>query len=252
MEVLVVGLRHGAGKTTVARGLTDFLDASPFKPMAANHLWSDWSTLSGPLPERLHGRDASMLADVSGDDVYRVNSVHRVWVPRPEERGGGDAFGLDRVSRGGEQVAVVNRSVGLRGDLERFVEGCDEVVRVDGLGDGVFADLHPAAVREAHSALEGDVVVESYTDVAIPLIDASPDLVLAVEPFRLHAFEADGFVEACGFLRGRYGDTGRMEVRTRDVAEVESPELSLELPLLDEVSRDGIRSAYFPVFEELF
>jgi len=151
---------------------------------------------------------------------------------------------------GEEEVAVVNSGFEPRGELAEFVEGCDEVVEVDGLDDEVFGELHPSAVDAVYSAMEGDVVVESYTNVAMPLVDLSPDVVLGVEPFRLHVFEPEGFMKACDFLRGRYRDRGRFEVRMENVLELESPELSLDLPALDEVFREEIEGAYFPVFEQ--
>lgn len=252
MEVLVVGLRRrGSGKTTVARALREVLGGDVFKPLAASHAWRDWSTMVEGLPEGLYGSDAAFLARDSGRDVYGVNPVHRVWVPRPASRGGGDAWGMDRVWTGDDIVAVVNRSVDLPGPLAAFVEGCDGVVEVDGLGDPVFRELHPGAVESAYDSFRDDVVVESYSDAAVPFSGLEPDVVLAVEPFRLHLLDGEGFVKACGLLRGRYAELGRDEVRVGRVLELESPEVSVELPVVrDPSSLESVVEAYGSVLRE--
>lgn len=249
MELLVTGLRkRGSGKTAVARGLSSYLDAEAFKPFAGNHLWRNWTDISRGLPERLYGSDARLLAGAAGMDVYDVNPVHRVWFPRSHNRGGGDVFGLDRVWDG-EQSLFVNASLDLVGPFEEFEERCSRVVEVEGTGPE--AETRLSATRRGYELLGGDVVVESYTDVALPFPGLSPDVVLGVEPFRLHVFEPDGFLNAWEFLRGRYSDRGSWEVGMEDVLEVMDPGLSLGLPPVNASDLEKVVEGYGPIFEQL-
>jgi predicted P-loop ATPase/GTPase len=262
MRLLVAGGdRVDAGKTTFSVGLLAHLaDAGHapvgFKPRAGNDYWFDHDdVLRATSDGRLYGKDAKRLASASAVDVRpeAINPVHRLWRPTPGRQGllgeSDRTFLVDRVTGGrGEGDLdtryVVNGEAESDGDTPASVREAlplDDATRVSSIP--AFNDLMaerylPAFERVAETIRTTDTaVVESYSDIALPLDDVGLNAVAVVEPTRCRVYDAERYLKACEVARGSARD-GQLEERVGNVVEMLDPLARVELPALSSAARD--------------
>ncbi|MWG35970.1 ATPase [Halomarina oriensis] len=263
MHLLVAGgSQVDAGKTTFAAGLAVHAATPAYKPRAGNDYWFDHDDVRHSVADgRLYGKDVRTLATLDDAPPELRNPVHRLWTPAPGTGTGvlgrtDRAFLCDRVTVDGESEFVVNGTVDLPPMLREFLplEDATRVSSLDEFND-VMADRHRAAfdgVAERVAA-EGDVVVESYADIARPLDGFAPDAVAVVEPARLRVFDGARYAKACEVASGSAHE-GRLEERVENVLEYLDPleRRALE-PLADEVRSDpaAVATAYADHYDAL-
>ncbi|MFC5366569.1 ATPase [Salinirubrum litoreum] len=256
MRLLVAGGdRVDAGKTTFSVGLLAHLaevDHAPvgFKPRAGNDYWFDHDDVQAATGDgRLYGKDATRLAAASAGDVRpeAINPVHRLWRPTPGRQGllgeSDRTFLVDRVTGGGSETDldtqfVVNGEAESDGDLPDLVKNTlplADATRVSSIPEfnDLMADRYlPAFERVADRIRATDTaVVESYSDIALPLDDVGFDAVAVVEPTRCRVYAADRYLKACEVARGSARD-GQLEERVGAVVEMLDPLARVELPAL--------------------
>ncbi|TMT86622.1 ATPase [Haloterrigena sp. H1] len=247
MILLVVGAdRVDAGKTTFSAGLLERTGAVGYKPRAGNDFWFDHDDCRRALADgRLYGKDAARLsaADGRGRPPERLNPVHRLWQPSP---GGGSGllgrndreFVADRIGRDPDDALFVRNAT---------VEIPDPVADALPLSDAVpvetvaeFNDLAereyvPAFDRLATEIEDTDIaVVESYSDIALPLSSLNPAqvaAVAAVEPGRVRVYDGDRYCRACEIASSSPRD-GAIEKRVPDVLDYLEPLERVSLPPL--------------------
>jgi predicted P-loop ATPase/GTPase len=265
MRLLVAGGdRVDAGKTTFSVGLLAHLtDAGHapvgFKPRAGNDYWFDHDdVLAATGDGRLYGKDATRLAAASAGDVVpeAINPVHRLWRPTPGRQGllgeSDRTFLVDRVTgRGADDDVddldtrfVVNGEAESDGDLPAPIREAlplDDATRVSSIpafNDLMAEQYLPAFERVAARIGSTDTaVVESYSDIALPLDDVGFDAVVVVEPTRCRVYDADRYLRACEVARGSARD-GQLEERVGSVVEMLDPLARVELPALSGAARD--------------
>lgn len=261
MRLLVAGGdRVDAGKTTFTTGLVSRLDGVGFKPRAGNDFWFDHDDYHRAVDDgRLYGKDARRLAEASYGEYAPedVNPVHRLWRPSsgPDTGLVGQAhreFVLDRVG----QSFVVNARADVPDSARRHLP-LDEAPTVETISelDAVTRQLHLPTfdgfadrIRDADTA-----VVESYSDVALPIRGLSFDAVAVVEPGRMRAYDGDRFARACEVASGSPRD-GQLEVHTPDVTELVDPKATAPLAALaNDERRDpaSVARAYDEAYDEL-
>jgi predicted P-loop ATPase/GTPase len=261
MNLLVVGAaRVDAGKTTFSTGLLEHVGGVGFKPRAGNDYWYDHGDVRRVLAEgRLYGADAERLTAASAGDrsPEAVNPVHRLW--RPSPRSGTGLLGrADReflVDRVGDRF-VVNATVDLPGPVRERLSLADAHA-VDSLdaANAAMADYHLPAVQGLTDAMAGAnrAVVESYADVALPIMDVAFDAVAVVEPRRARVYHGDRFLTACE-VAGGSARAGKLETTVEDVADLVEPVASTALPALsDDERRDpaAVADAYEVAYDAL-
>lgn len=261
MKLLVAGgSRVDAGKTTFSTGLLTHTDATGFKPRAGNDYWFDHDDFRHAVTEgRLYGKDARRLAAASPREVEPedINPVHRLWRPSPD--GGKGLLGRENrefvVDRVGESY-VVNGTVELP-DLARERLPTESATVVDSLSelDRAMETLHVAAFQQIRARVsETDrAVVESYSDIALPLQEFDPDAVAVVEPGQCRVYEGERYVRARQVASGSAHE-GRLEERVGDVTELVDPAAAVDLPALPKESRtspDAVADSYAPAYERL-
>ncbi|WP_309492349.1 hypothetical protein [Candidatus Hecatella orcuttiae] len=249
-RILVVGLKEvDAGKTTLTLALLDYLrgkglDVCGFKPRAGNNLWYDFDVLEEALSRgTLYGKDAKLLHQASHTSlpVEVVNPVHRIWGEPTLQRSLSllPPFILDRITLCGEKtetILVENISAASDSRLEELWKGlrsrASKVYRVrDGEGQdslmeyyNLASDLAYKRVGEAHEV----VVIESYGNIALPWPGLRKlDLVLAVEPSRLLAYDPDKYLTAVQLSRKLQG-----EISTGEVVRLIKPQREMWIPPL--------------------
>ncbi len=222
-RVLVIGLRESdAGKTTLARGLIDFMqqkgvDVCGFKPRAANSIWYDYQVVYEALSQgRLYGKDAKLLKKASGTSLSEevISPVHRLWAVAPQsirtELSEVPHFIVDRITLFDDQtrdIAILNDTLPFEYGREELVENLfekvtsvyhvsdlEELKRISNYGH------YEAAIRSAYRRItreHGAVVFESYSDIALPWQGIENlDIVLAVEPGYIYIYDPDKYLSA--------------------------------------------------------
>jgi predicted P-loop ATPase/GTPase len=277
MKVLVAGANEvDAGKTTFTTGLVERTGVRGYKPRAGNGYWYDQDDYRRSVEQgRLYGKDAKRIAAASPGDVRpeAINPVHRLWLPTPGRGKGplgleGRRFVCDRVSpRDTERESgalsateadryVVNAEVEVPPAARRaFPLG--EARGVESLADlnEAMAELHaPAlsALGEEVAAREA-AVVESYSDIARPLREFTPDAVAVVEPRRCRIYDGRRYAKACEVASGSAHE-GRLEERVEHVVELLDPAATVTLPALSSDERADlgtVADAYEAAYEEL-
>ena len=259
MTILVAGSdRVDAGKTTFTVGLLAHQDAVGFKPRAGNDFWFDHDDAMRALSDgRLYGKDANRLADASaGNHVPEdMNPVHRLWRPAPGKGNGllGQSrreFLVDRVGDG----FVVNGTVSLPESVRENLPLSDAVV-VDSLkklNDQTERRYLPhfRALAE-RIRTEDRAVVESYSDIALPIRDIEFEAVAVVEPRRVRVYDGARYAKACKVADSSVHD-GTMEKRVEDVVSLLDPAETMTLePLAKEERNDPekIASVYGDAYE---
>jgi len=261
MELLVAGAAGvDAGKTTFAAGLVAHTGAVGFKPRAGNDYWYHHDDVLEALDGgRLYGKDARTLAETSPGtlDPEDVNPVHRLWRPSTGPDTGliGQSDREFLVDRAGNRY-VLNNTVALPDRVSEALP-LESAIRVDSL-----ADLN-AAMEQHHlpalTDLAGDVadtghaVVESYSDIARPLQNMSPDAVAVVEPRRVRIYDGHRYMRACD-VATRSPQEGTLEERVGDVTDLVEPVATAALPPLSSAQRgdpDTSAANYDGAYERL-
>jgi len=273
MKLLVTGdARVDAGKTTFAAGLLASLsDAVGFKPRAGNDYWFDHDDVAAALAEgRLYGKDVATLTSAarSGIDAElreeRLNPVHRLWRPTPDRTGllgeSGRTFLADRLTTTDGPQFVVNGAAedsGLLPDVVRQSLPLAEAPRVrtvEGFNELMAERYLPAFERVTERIADTDpAVVESYSDIALPVEGIAFDAVAVVGPTRARIYDGDRYSKACEVASGSARE-GQLEERVGRVVEMIDPVSSHDLtPLTGEARADPGRIAgrYESVYESL-
>ena len=274
MKLLVAGdARVDAGKTTFAAGLLASLsDAVGFKPRAGNDYWFDHDDVAAALSEgRLYGKDIATLTDAAangrvGRDLReeRLNPVHRLWRPTPDRTGllgeAGRTFLVDRVTTADGPQFVVNgaaEDAGLVTDSLFEALPLTDVPRVRTVGE--FNDLMaerylPAFERVTERIADTDpAVVESYSDIALPVEGIEFDAVAVVGPTRARIYDGQRYTKACEVASGSARE-GQLEERVDRVVEMIDPVSTHALtPLTSDERADPalVADAYGPIYETL-
>jgi len=269
MILLVVGAdRVDAGKTTFSAGLLDRTGAVGYKPRAGNDFWFDHDDCRRALAEgRLYGKDAARLsaADGRGRPPERLNPVHRLWQPSPDGSSGllgrsDREFVVDRIGRDPDDALFVRNATA---DVPDAV--ADALPLADAVSVETVAEFNDLAEREYVPAfdcladeIEGaDVaVVESYSDIALPLSSLDPAqvaAVAAVEPGRVRVYDGDRYCRACEIASSSPRD-GAIEKRVPDVLDYLEPLERVRLSPLGKDPRDDparIARAYADAYDSL-
>ncbi|WP_254524110.1 ATPase [Natrinema caseinilyticum] len=269
MILLVVGAdRVDAGKTTFSTGLLERTGAVGYKPRAGNDFWFDHDDCRQALADgRLYGKDAASLSAAEGRDrpPEDVNPVHRLWQPAP---GGGSGllgrtdreFVVDRVGRRIDDPLFVRNATADVPDAVADALPLEDAIPVETVEE--FNDLArrryvPAFDRLADEIAETDVaVVESYSDIALPLSSLDPAsvaAVAAVEPGRARIYPGDRYCRACEIASSSPRD-GAIEKRVPDVLDYLDPLERLQLPPLGGESRADpaqVARAYTAAYDAL-
>jgi len=273
MKLLVAGdARVDAGKTTFAAGLLASLsDAVGFKPRAGNDYWFDHDDVDSALGEgRLYGKDIATLtaaaAERSGHDLWeeRFNPVHRLWRPTPGRTGllgeQGRTFLVDRVTTPEESLFVVNGAAEDAGLLpDRLVaalplDSAPRVRSVDGFNELMTERYLPAFERVVDRIAETDpAVVESYSDIALPVLGIQFDAVAVVGPTRARIYDGHGYLKACEIASGSVHE-GQLEERVDSVIGMIEPMSAHDLTPLTSTERadpTAVAAAYESIYQGL-
>jgi predicted P-loop ATPase/GTPase len=275
MKLLVAGGdRVDAGKTTFAAGLLAHLretaDTAPlgFKPRAGNDYWFDHDDVLAALEDgRLYGKDARRLAGAEGsatehDRPEALNPLHRLWQPTPGETGLLGApdrtFLVDRLRRPDDDKDqfVVNADATLPEPVREALplEDARRVESVAGFNDVMAEQYLPAFDQLASRVRDVDLaVVESYSDIALPLADVEFDAVAVVDPGRVRVYDGRRWLRACEIASGSPQE-GQLEERTADVTELTDPVGRVTLPALSSSARKEpavVGDAYADAYVEL-
>ncbi|ATW89403.1 putative P-loop ATPase/GTPase [Halohasta litchfieldiae] len=273
MKLLVAGdARVDAGKTTFAAGLLASLsDAVGFKPRAGNDYWFDHDdVVSAVNGGRLYGKDIATLTAAAVDSSDRelneeqLNPVHRLWRPTPDRTGllgeQGRTFLVDRVTTPEGPWFVVNgtaEDAGLLPDhlIEALpLDGAPRVRSVDGFNELMTNRYLPAFERVTDRITETEpAVVESYSDIALPVDGIEFDAVAVVGPTRAKIYDGQRYLKACAVASGSARE-GQLEERVDRVVEMIEPLSTHDLQPLTGAERADpkrVASQYEPVYEAL-
>lgn len=265
MQLLVAGSdRVDAGKTTFATGLCSYLEVPGFKPRAGNDFWFDHDDVLATLAAgRLVGKDARRLSEAAPDTLTpeQLNPVHRLWTPLGSSRRGllgqsGRAFLLDRIGAPPSQQWVLNGTV----EHPELVtarlptDGARVVETVEALNE-LTREIHVPALEQLHERVRStaDAVVESYADIALPMVGYEPDAVVVVGPRRARIYDGGRYTTACEVAAGSARE-GQLEETTGSVLEMIEPVESASLPALARDTRgdpSAVATALEPTYERL-
>lgn len=261
-DILVVGFREkDSGKTMLTQALIRCLkeegvNVCGFKPRAGNSLWYDYDVVYKALLEgRLYGKDAKVLREASKANLPEeiINPVHRLWVE--------DSFHtfmdrlpnflVDRITisekEEAEFLVVVNkltleRYFECKWLMEKLFSNAKKVVKIDKLEDlnKIIIESYDKAVSLAYRKVKKDsevVVVESYSNVALPLpLDniKSLKVVFGVEPWHVYLYSSDKYLTAIKLLtqlrKNREVATNQIKQLLKPVKEVRiTPSTSTEI-----------------------
>lgn len=251
--ILVVGLRDfSAGKTSIALALIRFLremnvNVCGFKPKAGNNVWYDFDTVYEALNQcRLYGMDAKVLKENSQTDLPEevISPVHRLWgmPPLNMEKTIFEVpfFIVDRVTlcenlNAQRHYVVVNESFpfehGVENLIERLCQKASGVIRISRLEElNRVSGLYDRAIYEANKMVESEhelIVYEGYSNNALPWngIKDWISLVIAVEPGRIYAYDADKYLAGVQLREGL-----RKEVTANDVCGLLKPLKVIKVP----------------------
>ena len=265
MRTLIVGGdRVDAGKTTFGVGWLAWLPiaARAFKPRAGNDYWFDHDDVIHAIErDRLYGKDIRRLLAAEGTDAApgERNPVHRLWRPTPGETGmlgeTDRAFLVDRVWTETGQRFVVNENRELPPAVTPLpTQAATEVGSLDEF-DGVMESVHADALAAVHERIRSvpNAVVESYSDVAMPVQDVSFDAVALVEPSRVRLYDGERWLLACATVKD--SARGRLETRTERVVTMLDPVSTIPLDPAPKRARedpDALARLYDDAYSELW
>ncbi len=265
MKLLIAGGSEvDAGKTTFTTGLIARTGICGFKPRAGNDYWYDYDAYQQAAKDgRLYGKDANQIAAVSPGAVSpeTINPVHRLWLPTPGRGKGplgrrGRRFVIDRVTVDGNDHYIRNGDVSLPPRLSETYPLAEAPV-VESLTDvnDIMASLHSQALDALERSLEqrDAGIVESYSDIARPLVGFIPDAVAVIEPRRCRVYDGSRFAKACDVASGSAHE-GRLEERVDHVIELLDSEAEVSLPVLsssDRLEPATVADAYEAAYDAL-
>jgi predicted P-loop ATPase/GTPase len=178
--------------------------------------------------------------------------VDRVTGTAADDAGGGNSDPQTRF--------VVNAEAESDGDLPAPIRealplgGATRVGSIPEFNELMAEQYLPAFERVADRIGSTDTaVVESYSDIALPLDDVGFDAVAVVDPTRCRVYDADRYLKACEVARGSTSD-GQLEERVGRVVEMLDPLARVELPALSGGARDDpaqIAAANREAYDEL-
>lgn len=222
-HILVVGLKElSAGKTSVAQALiTEMresgIDACGFKPRAGNTIWYDYDIINEAVNQgRLYGVDSKLLRRASETDLPEeiINPIHRLWAVTPGRAGMGlysiPPFIVDRITlckKRFTHIIIANDSLPREysnKDLINKLGAANKMLHVYSTAElnKIIDEYHDKAVADAHHEIERKheaVVYESYSDIALPWKGIKHlDLVVAVEPGRIFAYDPHSYLTSVG------------------------------------------------------
>ena len=228
-KILIVGLKElDAGKTSLACAMLEYFRARGysvcgFKPRAGNSIWYDYDVVQEALSRgRLYGKDAKMLKlastpySVSGAlEEEFVNPFHRLWTEPPhiDPVTRIPYFVIDRVTlwRKSEatNLVVVNDALPMeyRYDDALFNELCAGASRIFHVHDlntlnKLTSEYYNRAAEQAFMLMRREyelIVIESYSDVALPLPYSTlkdVDAVIGIKPGKIFVFEPEKYLTA--------------------------------------------------------
>ncbi|PXF53992.1 MAG: hypothetical protein C4B56_00905 [Candidatus Methanophagaceae archaeon] len=228
-KILIVGLKElDAGKTSLACAMLDYFRARGysvcgFKPRAGNSIWYDYDVVQEALSRgRLYGKDAKMLklastpCSVSGAlEEEFVNPFHRLWTEPPhiDPVTRIPYFIIDRVTlwRKSEatNLVVVNDALPTeyRYDEALFNDLCSGASRIFHVHDlntlnKLTSEYYNRAAEQAFMLMCREyelIVIESYSDVALPLPYSTlkdVDAVIGIKPGKIFVFEPEKYLTA--------------------------------------------------------
>ncbi len=228
-KILIVGLKElDAGKTSLACAILDYFrvqgySVCGFKPRAGNSIWYDYDVVQEALSRgRLYGKDAKMLklASTPGSvcgalEEEFVNPFHRLWTEPPhiDPVTRIPYFVIDRVTlwRKSEatNLVVVNDALPTeyRYDETLFTELCAGASRIFHVHDlntlnKLTSEYYNRAAEQAFMLMRREydlIVIESYSDVALPLPYSTlkdVDAVIGIKPGKIFVFEPEKYLTA--------------------------------------------------------
>ncbi len=228
-KILIVGLKElDAGKTSLACAILDYFrvqrySVCGFKPRAGNSIWYDYDVVQEALSRgRLYGKDAKMLklASTPGSVCGAlkeefVNPFHRLWTEPPhiDPVTRIPYFVIDRVTlwRKSEatNLVVVNDALPTeyRYDETLFTELCAGASRIFHVHDlntlnKLTSEYYNRAAEQAFMLMRREydlIVIESYSDVALPLPYSTlkdVDAVIGIKPGKIFVFEPEKYLTA--------------------------------------------------------
>jgi predicted P-loop ATPase/GTPase len=265
MKLLVAGSAEvDAGKTTFTTGLVERTGVRGYKPRAGNGYWYDQDDYRRAVEEgRLYGKDAKRIAAATPEDVRpeAINPIHRLWLPTPGRGKGilgqdGRRFLLDRVTLEADETYVANGTVEIPPAARRAFP-LDSAPAVESLErlNGLMAERHAPALEALTEEIDGReaAIVESYSDIARPLSEFTPDGVAVVEPRRCRIYDGNRYARACEVASGSARE-GRLEERVESVVDLLEPAATVTLPALSSDERADlavVADAYETAYEEL-
>ncbi len=246
-----MGLRElDSGKTAVARALLLSLreremKACGFKPKAGNTLWYDYDVVYEALSQkRLYGKDSKLLKEASGTNLPEelISPIHRLWATPPhhlkQDLTALPYFIVDRVTLWTEkskEIVVFNDTLPFKYGKKRLAAKLlkpeTEIVHIRTLRqlNRIVDTYYDEAIELAHRriAAEHDALVyESYADIALPWKGIRDlDLVLAVNPGYIQAYDPDKYVSAL-----KLSTNLLQEKRTRNVVNLLKPVRTVRVP----------------------
>ncbi|OKY77524.1 MAG: putative P-loop ATPase/GTPase [Candidatus Methanohalarchaeum thermophilum] len=234
--VLINGLRESAGKTTTTLGLHENLsqnrDVNLFKPLAGNDYWYDHDLVVESLEKgTIYGHDARELSKQTGNNPLTVNPFHRLWCP-PQVLGKKSTTQnryhiLDRVKVDEEQIIIENKDIEIPKKIEEKLnpENRLSYSGMSELNDFIEENYLSSIKSAADHLMDCDLLlVESYSQVAIPSNIGNIDAVVTVEPGKAYIMEGSRYMDAENMQKGIYQEKGINETNSRRVLEMLNPE----------------------------
>ncbi|KXB07123.1 hypothetical protein AKJ52_00855 [candidate division MSBL1 archaeon SCGC-AAA382C18] len=267
MEYLINGLCDSAGKTTAMVGLfQNFdkdMDVNLFKPFAANDYWHDHSVIVDSLEKGvLFGHDAKVLSNFTEQREVEINPIHRVWAPESVVGqgigvgGSGSTMILDRVFDGNDTTFVINSEIALPKKFETLLDSADRVIEISTVEElnNLSEDLYVSTVEQRYKKISktDKLMVESYSDIAMPL-NFSPDVVISIEPGKVHISDGQKYKNAYTMHRERWKDYSR-ELKTRKILNMTQPTtIKIQPSPLNDISEAGeVYSKVYQKMKELY
>lgn len=233
--VLVNGLRESAGKTTTTLGLYENLsqdrDVNLFKPLAGNDYWYDHDLVLESLEKgTIYGRDAKELSKQTNHSPLTVNPFHRLWCP-PQVLGKKTTQNryhiLDRAKINDEQIIIENKDIERPKKIEEKINPKKRLSysNMSELNDFIEENYLSSIKSAANHLMDCDLLlVESYSQVAIPSNIGNIDAVVTVEPGKAYITRGSRYMDAENMQKGIYQEMGINETNTRRVLEILNPE----------------------------
>ncbi len=260
LQILIVGLKEkDAGKTSLALALLAYLkekgfNACGFKPRAGNSVWYDYDVVQGALSHgRLYGKDAKLLKSASASRSVAgaanlveefINPIHRLWAEPPliDPISQIPFFILDRVTlwlkEGARNLVVENNALPVEcrcndALFENLRTKASSIYHVRDLNTlntltEKYYDLAVELVYKKMNKQYDCVVIESYSDVALPwkgLRDLNA--VIGVKPGQISVYDPEKYLAAVQLSASTYSQE---ELTTSRILELVKPIKVVKVP----------------------